>query len=94
MAVSVVMPQLGESVVEGTITKWLVKVGDAVQKDQSIVTVATDKADNEIPAPASGVVTAASSSSISSRSTSSSGRAANRRAEARRAAIAIAGMEA
>jgi 2-oxoglutarate dehydrogenase E2 component (dihydrolipoamide succinyltransferase) len=57
MAVRVVMPQLGESVVEGTITKWLVKEGDTVTKDQPIVEVATDKADSEVPAPATGVVT-------------------------------------
>src|SRR5437899_1473167 len=57
MAVRVVMPQLGESVVEGTITKWLVKEGDTVTKDQPIVEVATDKADSEVPAPASGVIT-------------------------------------
>lgn len=56
MAVRVVMPQLGESVVEGTITKWLVKEGDTVTKDQPIVEVATDKADSEVPAPASGVI--------------------------------------
>src|SRR5690349_11659654 len=56
MAVNVVMPQLGESVVEGTITKWLVKEGDAVKKDQPIVTIATDKADSDVPSPASGTV--------------------------------------
>src|SRR4051812_24632272 len=56
MAVSVVMPQLGESVVEGTITKWLVKEGDAGKKDQPIVEGATDKADSEVPSPAAGVI--------------------------------------
>ncbi len=56
MTVRVVMPQLGESVVEGTITKWLVKEGDTVSKDQPIVGVATDKADSDVPAPASGVL--------------------------------------
>ncbi len=57
MPVDVVMPQLGESVVEGTITKWLVREGDAVRKDQPIVEVATDKADTEVPSPTSGIVT-------------------------------------
>lgn len=56
MAVDVLMPQLGESVVEGTITKWLVKEGSAIQKDQPLVTISTDKADTDVPSPASGVV--------------------------------------
>ncbi|MBI5513761.1 MAG: E3 binding domain-containing protein, partial [Deltaproteobacteria bacterium] len=56
MAFSVVMPQLGESVVEGTITRWHVKEGDAVRKDQTLVTVSTDKADMDVPSPAAGVV--------------------------------------
>ncbi|MGB5812242.1 MAG: biotin/lipoyl-containing protein, partial [Polyangiales bacterium] len=43
------MPQLGESVVEGTIGKWLVSVGDAVTKDQPLVEILTDKADSELP---------------------------------------------
>ncbi|QQR90098.1 MAG: 2-oxo acid dehydrogenase subunit E2 [Myxococcales bacterium] len=50
------MPQLGESVFEGTIGKWLVSEGDFVEKDQALVEVLTDKADSELPAPASGVV--------------------------------------
>ncbi|NOU27486.1 MAG: biotin/lipoyl-binding protein, partial [Polyangiaceae bacterium] len=50
----VTMPQLGESVSEGTITKWLVKEGDVVQKDQPLLEVATDKADSELPAPTAG----------------------------------------
>jgi 2-oxoglutarate dehydrogenase E2 component (dihydrolipoamide succinyltransferase) len=54
--VSVVMPKLGESIVEGTITRWLVKEGDAVKKDQAIVTVSTDKADTDVPSPSAGVV--------------------------------------
>jgi 2-oxoglutarate dehydrogenase E2 component (dihydrolipoamide succinyltransferase) len=57
MAIEVPLPQLGESVVEGTVTKWLVKEGDAVAKDQPLVEIATDKADSEIPSPESGVVT-------------------------------------
>ena len=51
------MPQLGESVVEGTIGKWLVKEGQHVTKDQAVVEILTDKADSEINAPESGVVT-------------------------------------
>ena len=51
------MPQLGESVVEGTIGKWLVSVGEAVAKDQPIVEILTDKADSELPSPIAGVVT-------------------------------------
>ena len=54
--IEVVMPQLGESVAEGTVTKWLVREGDYVTRDQTLLEVATDKADTEIPAPASGVV--------------------------------------
>jgi 2-oxoglutarate dehydrogenase E2 component (dihydrolipoamide succinyltransferase) len=50
----VTMPQLGESVSEGTITKWLVREGDVVKKDQPIVEIGTDKADSEMPAPAAG----------------------------------------
>jgi 2-oxoglutarate dehydrogenase E2 component (dihydrolipoamide succinyltransferase) len=54
MLVDVILPQLGESVSEGTVSKWLVREGDLVQKDQSLVSIATDKADSEIPAPTSG----------------------------------------
>lgn len=54
--IDVVMPQLGESVAEGTVTRWLVREGDYVNRDQTLLEVATDKADTEIPAPASGVV--------------------------------------
>ncbi|MBK6575924.1 MAG: 2-oxo acid dehydrogenase subunit E2 [Sandaracinaceae bacterium] len=50
------MPQLGESVVEGTVGKWLVSEGDAVAKDQPIVEILTDKADSEVPSPVAGVV--------------------------------------
>ena len=56
MPIEVTLPQLGESVVEGTITKWLVKEGDSVAKEQPLVEVATDKADSEIPSPAAGTV--------------------------------------
>jgi 2-oxoglutarate dehydrogenase E2 component (dihydrolipoamide succinyltransferase) len=52
----VVMPQMGESIFEGTITKWLKKAGDAVQKDEPLFEISTDKVDAEIPSPASGVL--------------------------------------
>jgi 2-oxoglutarate dehydrogenase E2 component (dihydrolipoamide succinyltransferase) len=48
------MPQLGESISEGTVIKWLVREGDVVKKDQPLLSVATDKADSEVPAPAAG----------------------------------------
>ena len=50
------MPQLGESVVEGTIGKWLVQEGQRVEKDQPVVEILTDKADSEINAPEAGVI--------------------------------------
>lgn len=52
----VVMPQMGESIFEGTITKWLKKAGDKVQRDEPLFEISTDKVDAEIPAPASGVL--------------------------------------
>jgi 2-oxoglutarate dehydrogenase E2 component (dihydrolipoamide succinyltransferase) len=54
MSVNLVMPQLGESVIEGTVTKWLVGEGDLVAREQAVVSVATDKADTEVPATQSG----------------------------------------
>jgi 2-oxoglutarate dehydrogenase E2 component (dihydrolipoamide succinyltransferase) len=56
MAITVELPALGESVVEGTITRWLVKEGDRVERDQPLVEVTTDKVDAEIPAPEAGVI--------------------------------------
>jgi 2-oxoglutarate dehydrogenase E2 component (dihydrolipoamide succinyltransferase) len=56
MSVSVTMPQLGESVTEGTITRWLKNVGDTVVADEPLLEISTDKVDTEIPAPASGVL--------------------------------------
>src|SRR5271170_1775193 len=56
MAVDVVMPQMGESIFEGTITKWLKKAGEKVQRDEPLFEISTDKVDAEIPAPASGVL--------------------------------------
>jgi 2-oxoglutarate dehydrogenase E2 component (dihydrolipoamide succinyltransferase) len=52
----VVMPQMGESIFEGTITKWLKKVGDSVQRDEPLFEISTDKVDAEIPAPVSGTL--------------------------------------
>ena len=57
MAVSVQMPALGESVTEGTVTRWLKQEGDTVVADEPLLEVSTDKVDTEIPAPASGVLT-------------------------------------
>jgi 2-oxoglutarate dehydrogenase E2 component (dihydrolipoamide succinyltransferase) len=56
MATEVVMPQMGESIAEGTITKWLVKVGEKVERDQPLFEISTDKVDAEIPSPASGTL--------------------------------------
>jgi 2-oxoglutarate dehydrogenase E2 component (dihydrolipoamide succinyltransferase) len=56
MLIDVTMPQLGESVSEGTISKWLVREGDLVKKDDALVSIATDKADSELPAPHAGRV--------------------------------------
>jgi pyruvate dehydrogenase E2 component (dihydrolipoamide acetyltransferase) len=54
----VVMPQMGESIFEGTITKWLKKVGDSVQRDEPLFEISTDKVDAEIPSPAAGTLSA------------------------------------
>src|SRR5262245_43261393 len=56
MATDVLMPQMGESIFEGTITKWLKKPGDKVQRDEPLFEISTDKVDAEIPAPAAGVL--------------------------------------
>src|SRR5229473_553592 len=55
--VEVVMPQLGESLTEGTIIKWHKKAGEKIKKDETLLEISTDKVDSEIPSPASGVVT-------------------------------------
>src|SRR5712671_187374 len=55
-ATTVTMPQLGESVVEGTIVKWLAQPGQRVERDQPLVEIATDKANTEIPSPTAGVL--------------------------------------
>jgi pyruvate dehydrogenase E2 component (dihydrolipoamide acetyltransferase) len=56
MPTDIVMPQMGESIFEGTITKWLKKTGEKVQRDEPLFEISTDKVDAEIPAPASGVL--------------------------------------
>ncbi|MEE8411898.1 MAG: dihydrolipoyllysine-residue succinyltransferase [Acidobacteriota bacterium] len=56
MRVDVVMPQMGESIAEGTITKWMKSVGDTIERDEPIFEISTDKVDAEIPSPAAGTV--------------------------------------
>src|SRR4029078_12951146 len=57
MSTEVVMPQMGESIAEGTITKWLKQVGDRVERDEPLFEISTDKVDAEIPSPAAGTLT-------------------------------------
>src|SRR5213592_450162 len=57
MPTDVVMPQMGESIAEGTITKWLKNVGDHVDRDEPLFEISTDKVDAEIPSPAAGTLT-------------------------------------
>src|SRR5881394_2496647 len=57
MPIDVVMPQMGESIAEGTVVKWLKKPGDKVERDEPLLEISTDKVDAEIPAPASGTLT-------------------------------------
>src|SRR2546423_3518333 len=57
MATEVVMPQRGESIAEGTITKWMKNVGDHVDRDEPLFEISTDKVDAEIPSPAAGTLT-------------------------------------
>ncbi|MHA3704709.1 biotin/lipoyl-containing protein, partial [Jatrophihabitans sp. YIM 134969] len=56
MSVSVTMPRLGESVTEGTVTRWLKAEGDTVEADEPLLEVSTDKVDTEVPSPASGTL--------------------------------------
>lgn len=58
MPTNVIMPQMGESIAEGTLTRWLKKVGDTIKRDEPLFEISTDKVDAEIPAPASGVLLA------------------------------------
>jgi 2-oxoglutarate dehydrogenase E2 component (dihydrolipoamide succinyltransferase) len=54
--VDVIMPQMGESIAEGTVSRWLKAVGDTVKRDEPIFEISTDKVDAEIPSPSSGVL--------------------------------------
>src|SRR6188474_1343982 len=54
--IDVIMPQMGESIAEGTLSKWLKKVGEPVKRDEPIFEISTDKVDAEIPAPSAGVL--------------------------------------
>src|SRR6266545_7059572 len=56
MPTDVVMPQMGESIAEGTIVRWIKKVGDEVARDEPLFEISTDKVDAEIPAPAAGTI--------------------------------------
>src|ERR671912_3057810 len=56
MATPVVMPQMGESIAEGTIVRWIKKVGDPIDKDEPLFEISTDKVDAEIPSPGAGVI--------------------------------------
>jgi pyruvate dehydrogenase E2 component (dihydrolipoamide acetyltransferase) len=58
MSVDVVMPQMGESITEGTVSKWLKQVGDGIEKDEAILEISTDKVDAEVPSPGAGVLLA------------------------------------
>ena len=57
MSTDVVMPQMGESIAEGTIVRWIKKVGDTVERDEPLFEISTDKVDAEIPSPVAGVLT-------------------------------------
>src|SRR5574340_48908 len=56
MSTNVIMPQMGESIAEGTLTRWMKKIGDAVKRDEPLFEISTDKVDAEIPSPAAGVL--------------------------------------
>ena len=56
MPTDVIMPQMGESIFEGTLTKWLKKPGDKVQRDEPLFEISTDKVDAEIPSPGAGIL--------------------------------------
>ena len=56
MAIDVIMPKMGESITEGTILEWKKKVGDSIQKDETLLEIATDKVDSEVPSPAEGII--------------------------------------
>ena len=54
--IDVIMPQMGESIAEGTLSKWIKQVGDAVKRDEPMFEISTDKVDAEIPAPSAGIL--------------------------------------
>src|SRR6184192_3813055 len=56
MSVEVVMPQMGESITEGTVSKWLKQVGDRIEKDEALLEISTDKVDAEVPSPGAGTL--------------------------------------
>src|SRR4026209_1458650 len=56
MPTEIVMPQMGESIAEGTIVRWMKKVGDSVERDEPLFEISTDKVDAEIPSPVAGVI--------------------------------------
>src|SRR5215218_3441733 len=56
MSIEVVMPQMGESITEGTVSKWLKQVGERVEKDEAILEISTDKVDAEVPSPGAGIL--------------------------------------
>lgn len=56
MSVEVVMPQMGESITEGTVSKWLKQPGERVEKDEALLEISTDKVDAEVPSPGAGVL--------------------------------------
>ena len=56
MSVEVVMPQMGESITEGTVSKWLKAVGDKIEKDEPLLEISTDKVDAEVPSPSAGIL--------------------------------------
>src|SRR2546428_12803085 len=56
MAIDVVMPQMGESIAEGTVVRWIKKPGDKVERDEPLLEISTDKVDAEIPSPAAGTL--------------------------------------
>src|SRR5512138_1516429 len=57
MATDVLMPQMGESIAEGTVSRWIKKVGERVESDEPLLEISTDKVDAEIPSPAAGTLT-------------------------------------
>ena len=56
MIIDVIMPKMGESITEGTVLEWYKKVGESIEKDETLLEIGTDKVDSEIPSPASGVI--------------------------------------